>query len=234
MLVSLREGAVMGAKTWCLLSALLLLAPAAAVAGAPEGDSAYERGDYRTAMAEWQSVASSGDATASYGIGQIYRLGKGVPYRDFEKAVYWYQRAAGRGHVPAQYEVARIQFEGLVVPRDIDEMMYWLWRAALSGHAESEVMLGAVYEYGEPGVTVNPTEALKWYLIAARHGSPALQSRVLKLADRVRAKMTPAQIEAATWLASQWAMGSIVQIAGVYEPAAESHGIRPSGLSFNR
>jgi len=234
MLETLREGVLMGAKTWCVLVVLLLLAPAAAVAGSPDGDSAYERGDYATAMLEWQSVAKSGDATASYGIGQIYRLGKGVPYRDFEKAVYWYQRAAGRGHVPAQYEVARIQFEGLVVPRDIDEMMYWLWRAALRGHAESEVMLGAVYEYGEPGVAANPTEALKWYLIAARHGSATLQPRALKLADRVRTKMTPPQIEAATWLAAQWAAESVVEVAGVYGPAPQIHGTRPSGLSFDR
>src|SRR5262245_26153315 len=234
MLETLRDGVLMGAKTWCVLVVLLLLAPAAAVAGSPDGDSAYERGDYATAMLEWQSVAKSGDPTASYGIGQIYRLGKGVPYRDFEKAVYWYQRAAGRGHVPAQYEVARIQFEGLVVPRDIDEMMYWLWRAALRGHAESELMLGAVYEYGEPGVTANPTEALKWYLIAGRHGSTALQSRAAKLAERVKAKMTPAQIEAAIWLASRWAMESIVQIAGVYDPAGESRNTRPSGSSVSR
>jgi TPR repeat protein len=223
----------MGVKTWCVLGVLLLL-PATAIAGSPEGDRAYERGDYTTAMHEWQSVAKSGDATASYSIGQIYRLGKGVPYRDFEKAVYWYQRAAGRGHVPAQYEVARIQFEGLVVPRDIDEMMFWLWRAALTGHAESELMLGAVYEYGEPGVPANLTEALKWYLIAARHGSAALQARVTKLADRVRAKMTPAQIEAATWLAGQWAMDRIVQVAGVYDSAGETRNIRPSVSSVSK
>src|SRR5262245_22627973 len=86
MRVSPGKGAVMGAKIRSLLIVLpLILAPAAARAGAPEGDSAYQRGDYATAMAEWQSVAGSGDPTASYGIGQIYRLGKGVPYRDFEK-----------------------------------------------------------------------------------------------------------------------------------------------------
>jgi TPR repeat protein len=229
------EGTQMRPRLPTFLAMLpLLLLPLVAAAEPSEADSAYDRGDYATALAEWQSVAGSGDATASYGIGQIYRLGKGVPYRDFEKAVYWYQRAAGRGHIPAQYEVARIQFEGLVVPRDIDEMMYWLWRAALSGHAESEVMLGAVYEYGEPGINANLTEALKWYLIAARQGSPDLQSRVTKLADRVRAKMAPAQIDAANWLAEQWVAEPVVEIAGVYAPTEASRSIRPSGLSLSR
>lgn len=212
----------------------MLLLSAGAAAGPSEGDNAYQRGDYATALAEWQLVARSGDPTASYGIGRIYRLGQGLRYRDFEKAVYWYQRAAGRGYVEAQYELARIQFEGLVVPRDIDEMMFWLWRAALSGHAESQVMLGAVYEYGEPGVAVNLTEALKWYLVAAQRGSPKLQARAARLAERVRTRMTETQIRAALWLADQWAPGFAVEIAGVYEPAGEIRSIRPSGSSVSR
>jgi len=225
----------MRAKVLSVLVALpLLVAAAAAMAEPSDGEIAYQRGDYATALAEWQLIARSGDPTASYGIGKIYRLGQGLRYRDFEKAVYWYQRAAGRGHVPAQYELARLQFEGLMVPRDIDEMMFWLWRAALSGHAESQIMLGVVYEYGEPGVAANPMEALKWYLIAARNGTPKLVPRVLKLADRIRSKMTSAQIEAATWLAEEWAIAFAVQIAGVYEPEGEIRSIRPSGLSVSK
>jgi uncharacterized protein len=230
------EGIEMRPKLLTVLAMLpmLLLAPAAAVAGPSEGDSAYDRGDYATALAEWESIAKSGDATASYGIGRIYRLGQGVRYRDFEKAVYWYQRAAGRGYVPAQYELARIQFEGLVVPRDIDEMMFWLWRAALSGHADSQIMLGAVYEYGEPGVAANFTEALKWYLIAERLGAPKLQPRAAKLAERVRGKMADSQISAAIWLADRWVAAFAVQIAVVYDPAGESRNIRPSVSSVSR
>jgi TPR repeat protein len=225
----------MRAKVLSVLVALpLLLAAAPVVAESSDGEIAYQRGDYVTAMAEWQSVAKSGDATASYGIGQIYRFGKGLRYRDFEKAVYWYQRAAGRGYVAAQFELARLQFEGLMVPRDIDEMMFWLWRAALSGHPESQVMLGAVYEYGEPGIAANRMEALKWYLIAARNGSAKLVPRAQRLADRIRAKMTPAQIDAANWLADEWAMAFAVQVAGVYEPEGEIRNIRPSGLSVSK
>src|SRR5262245_2861063 len=180
----------MRGKLLTFLTVLLLGFAAPAGAGESEGDKAYLRGDFAGAMAEWQQVAQAGDATASYRIGQLYRQGEGLRYRDFEKAVYWYQRAAGRGYVPAQYEVARIQFEGLLVPRDIDEMMYWLWRAALSGHSESQVMLGAVYEYGEPSVAMNYTLALKWYLIAAKLGPAQMQARAQRLADRVQAKMT--------------------------------------------
>ena len=216
-----------------LTSAILAFAASSAFAES-KGDNAYRRGDYAGAMVEWQQVAQAGDATASYRIGQLYRQGKGLRYRDFEKAVYWYQRAAGRGYVPAQYEVARLQFEGLMVPRDIDEMMYWLWRAALSGHAESQVMLGCVYEYGEPGVAANYMEALKWYLVAAKSGPPELQTRALKLAERVSAKMTPEQINAARWLASEWVMNDILQVAEAYGAEGESRSNRPSSLSVSK
>jgi TPR repeat protein len=224
----------MRGKLLTILTASMLALTASSALAESEGDNAYRRGDFAGAMVEWQQVAQAGDATASYRIGQLYRQGEGLPYRDFEKAVYWYQRAAGRGYVPAQYEVARLQFEGLVVPRDIDEMMYWLWRAALSGHAASQVMLGAVYEYGEPGVAANYTEALKWYLVAAKLGPPELQTRALKLADRVSARMTSEQIEAARWLASEWAMNDQLQIAEAYGAEGESGNFRPSGLSAGK
>lgn len=217
-----------------ILTASMLAFAVSAALAETEGDNAYRRGDFAGAMAEWRQVAQAGDATASYQIGQLYRRGEGLRYRDFEKAVYWYQRAAGRGHVPAQYEVARLQFEGLVVPRDIDEMMYWLWRAALSGHSPSQVMLGAVYEYGEPGVAANYTEALKWYLVAAKSGPPDLQVRALKLADRVSAKMTKQQIDAARWLAGEWAMNVLLQFAEAYGVAGEIRSNRPSSLSVSK
>jgi uncharacterized protein len=217
-----------------ILTAAMLVLAAPALSSESDGDNAYRRGDFAGAMAEWQQVAQAGDATASYRIGQLYRRGEGLRYRDFEKAVYWYQRAASRGHVPAQYEVARLQFESLVVPRGIDEMMFWLWRAALNGHAESQVMLGVVYEYGEPSVAASYTEALKWYLIAAKSGTPKLRTRAQKLADRVSAKMTPEQVAAARWLASEWAMNGMLQVAEAYGVEGTSRSNRPSSLSVSK
>ena len=224
----------MRGKLLTILTAAMLAFGASSAFAESKGDNAYRRGDYAGAMVEWQQVAQAGDATASYRIGQLYRQGKGLRYRDFEKAVYWYQRAAGRGYVPAQYEVARLQFEGLMVPRDIDEMMYWLWRAALCGHADSQVMLGCEYEYGEPGVAANYMEALKWYLVAAKAGPPELQARALKLAERVSAKMTPEQIDAARWLASEWAVNDILQLAEAYGAEGASRSNRPSSLSVSK
>jgi TPR repeat protein len=223
---------------FCLV-AVLAGAAAPSRAGFSEGEIAYLRGDYAAAMAEWRPLAESGDAAAAYRLAQLYRLGEGQRYRDFERAAHWYLRAAGKGHAAAQFELARIQFEGMVVPRGTDEMMYWLWRAALSGHVEAQIMLGAVYEFGDAGVRADLTQALKWYRVALRSAPPELRQRIARLTERAGAKMTAAQIDAAAWLAAAWSRASAApRLRPDGSPATQLAGdirnIRPSGLSVSK
>ena len=42
------------------------------------GMDAYHRGDYATALREWQRLAEQGDANAQYNLGVLYAEGKGV------------------------------------------------------------------------------------------------------------------------------------------------------------
>jgi hypothetical protein len=70
--------------------------------------------------------------------------------------------------------------------------------------------------------------------VAAKSGPPELQTRALKLAARVSAKMTPGQIEAARWLASQWAMNDMLLVAEAYGAEGESRSNRPSSLSVSK
>ncbi len=68
--------------------AVLLLAALAgtAVAGPLEDAfSAYERGDYATALREFRVLAEQGDANAQYNFGVMYSTGHGVP-QDYTKA----------------------------------------------------------------------------------------------------------------------------------------------------
>jgi TPR repeat protein len=41
------------------------------------GRAAYDRGDYATAMSEWQSTPDHGDAEAQFRLGSLYELGAG-------------------------------------------------------------------------------------------------------------------------------------------------------------
>ncbi len=41
--------------------------------------TAYQNGDYATALKEWTPLAEQGDADAQYNLGVMYALGHGVP-----------------------------------------------------------------------------------------------------------------------------------------------------------
>ena len=52
------------------------------------GMEAYNRGDFKTALREWQPLAEQGDARAQFYFGLLYENGDGVPL-DYTKARQW-------------------------------------------------------------------------------------------------------------------------------------------------
>jgi uncharacterized protein len=70
-----------------LCGLVLLVAVQGASAGFAEGLAAYERGDFATALAEWQPLAEQGDDSAQYNLALMYRNGQGVP-QDYAQAQY--------------------------------------------------------------------------------------------------------------------------------------------------
>lgn len=79
-----------------VLSVFLFLAVGEARAGLADGKAAYDRGDYITALREWQPLAEQGDAEAQHSLGNMYFEGRGVPQDDAE-AVRWWRRTGPRG-----------------------------------------------------------------------------------------------------------------------------------------
>jgi hypothetical protein len=90
--------------------ALLWLAAAAAAARADSaaGRDAYDKGDFKRAMAEWQAGADRNEADAEFGLGQLYEFGTGDLKQSYKQADYWYRKAADQGNVEAQYRLALI------------------------------------------------------------------------------------------------------------------------------
>lgn len=74
------------------------------------GVDAWTRGDYPSAVKEWQSPAAKGDADAQYNMGQAYKWGKGLP-QDLKKAELYYGKAAAQGHMRASDEYGLILFD---------------------------------------------------------------------------------------------------------------------------
>ncbi len=88
-------------KRIALAAVLLILLVGPVRAGFEEGWTAYERGDYETAVKEFRPLAEQGYAEAQFNLGLMYDYGQGVP-RDDAEAVKWYRKAAAQGLAEAQ------------------------------------------------------------------------------------------------------------------------------------
>src|SRR5208282_724350 len=86
-----------------LTASLMLVAIAGAAVAGPleDGEAAYQRGDFATALGLLRPLAGQGNADAQYDLGAMYRDGKGVP-QDYAEAVKWWRKAADQGNAHAQ------------------------------------------------------------------------------------------------------------------------------------
>ena len=103
-------------KPWLGLSiavGLVLVLTPPAWADFQAGLEAADRGDYPTAVKEFQLSAERGDVKAQYNLGVMYQLGLGVP-QDDQEAVRWYRLAADQGDAVALV----IPFDGYGVAGD--------------------------------------------------------------------------------------------------------------------
>ena len=176
----------------------------AAVAGPFEdGEAAYDKGDYATALRLWRPLADQGAANAQTNLGFMYRNGQGVP-QDYAQAVAWYRKAADQGDADAQYNLGVMYDNGRGVPQDYAQAVSWYRKAADQGNANAQNNLGLMYENGK-GVPQDYIQAHMWSnLAASRLTDPTDRADAVKNRDVVAAKMTPAQIAEAQRLASAW------------------------------
>jgi TPR repeat protein len=136
------------------------------------------------------------DVRAQFRLGESYDDGEGVE-QDYEKALYWYGQAAGQGDATAQYRIGLMYDNGRGVAQDYAEAARWYRLAAAQGVADAQSNLGEMYCHGE-GVRQDFIRAYMWFSVCAdcgASGSAALSR------DRLAARMTPQQVDAAQKLA---------------------------------
>ena len=119
-----------------LITTLLLAITLSSTAFGDDFDdalAAYNKGDYKTSIKLWRTLAEQGDATAQYNLGFMYDEGEGVP-EDDKQAVKWYRLAAEQGHhAKAQYNLGVMYANGHGVPEDIVLAYMWWNLAAANG-----------------------------------------------------------------------------------------------------
>ena len=122
-------------RSLLIVAALLMMAavsPPAMAGDFDKGMTAYNRGDYAAALAEWRPLAEQGLAKAQHNLGLMYENGQGVP-EDDKEAVKWYRMAAEQGDASAQNNLGLMYAKGEGVPMDGAVAYMWFNIAATAG-----------------------------------------------------------------------------------------------------
>jgi TPR repeat protein len=141
--------------------------------------------------------ASAGDAKAAYDLGEHYADGAGVK-RDFQQAMSWFAKAAGKGQASAQWKLGLGYLKGIGVPQDDAKAAAWFLRAANQAHIGAQIALSELYFDGR-GMPQDYIRAYTWATIAAQTTSGG--NEYLKA---MAAQMTPDQVDDAKHRVRAW------------------------------
>ncbi len=162
------------------------------------GFLAFERGDYATALKEFQPLADQGLPAAQAALGQMYLQGLGVP-QDYVAAAKWLEPAAKNGIAAAQAQLATLYILGMGVPKDEKQAAYWTKRAADHGVKRSQVDLAAMYYQGV-GVPRDLLQSYFYAELAARQGD----EEAIGIRGVLQPQLTPEQITQINAQADAW------------------------------
>lgn len=109
------------------------------------GLSAYNTGDYATALALWRPLAEREDPRAEAGIGFMYHQGLGVVVDDRTAAI-WLRRAAGRGQAEGQLMLGLLYYYGRGVIQSYVEAYAWCELAEINGNGDATLCRDAALE----------------------------------------------------------------------------------------
>src|SRR4051794_18088708 len=152
----------------------LLIMSVSAHADYTAGLQAFNVGDFKTAIKEWQGPADKGDKQAQHGLGLIYETGRGLDKPDLPAALRSYQASADQGYTPALNNLSMLYASGRGVPKDQGKEIQLWNQAAEAGLPTAEFNLGIQYMNGT-GLAKSPTDGARWIGKGAEGGLPYAQ-----------------------------------------------------------
>jgi len=155
--------------------------------------------DFGRAAELFKAAAQQGNAEAQYALATLYKDGKGVEKNPAE-AARLLAAAALAENPDAEVEYAIALFNGTGVTKDEAKAAALFRKAALRGSPIAQNRLARLLSVGH-GAALNPTEAIKWHLIAKAggNGDPYLDQFAGQQTPQVRAA---AEKAARPWLAA--------------------------------
>lgn len=155
-----------------VLSTLCLCLASAHADALQDGQSAFLRKDYPTALRLLEPLARAGNAQAQLRMGLLHYHGHGVRENDAQ-ALSWFEQAARQGLAEAQFHLGNMYAYGLADPGGGADparlAAQWYFEAARQGHAEAQYSLGILFLTGT-GLVQDTTEATRWIERAAKQG----------------------------------------------------------------
>jgi len=173
-----------------MLTSLLLQLPAIAN---DAGTVAYNKGDFREAIATWEIEAAKGNPVAQFNLGHMYEFGEGVT-PNHELAAKWYKLAADQGDASAQHSLGNYYFNS----GSYTTATNWYKQSAEQGLAEAQADLGASYGLGQ-GVPQSYIYAHMWSNISSLTGF----DKGARLTTELEEFMSPMEISVAQYLARE-------------------------------
>ncbi len=117
--------------------------------------------DYLKSFEIMNTLAKDGYTQAQFELGKFFYYGYGIEV-DYNKAVYWFIRAAEKGDYYAALKLAESYFYGVGVEQSFEESLFWYKKAATTKEgSEAFYKIGYCYHYGL-AVESNDYEALYW------------------------------------------------------------------------
>ncbi|MFZ2725162.1 MAG: SPOR domain-containing protein [Methylococcaceae bacterium] len=147
------------------------------------GVAAYNKGDYQTALKEWEAVTKQATISnnfewqstidrpivdAQYAIALLYWQGKGVK-QNYKTAEQWLIQAANAGHAEAQLKLAYLYMTGLTKTADYSNAKQWLEKAAAQNNPDAHYNLALLYFKGL-AVNKDDEQAKKWLKLPVQRG----------------------------------------------------------------
>jgi hypothetical protein len=124
-------------------------------------------------VAQIRAEAAKDDADSLFALAIIYEVGRDLP-RDSEQSLRLLQRAAAKGHPPAQTHLGLLYQTGTAVTQDDARAFGLFSTSAAAGDTEGRYRLGMSFGYGI-GTPKNPEQSLRWLAAAANQGHQEAQ-----------------------------------------------------------
>ncbi len=108
----------------------------------------YENGDIKQAVDSFESLADLGNLEAQFCMARFYWSGNEFVNANDEKALYYYEQTAEKGHALAQLWLGNAYMYGSKCDIDYTKAVYWYEKAINSSIANAQYHLGLCYHYG--------------------------------------------------------------------------------------